>query len=200
MGADTGIEHHGCPTTSVIRKSVLNVKENSGCGMLGGEDGEDSEEGSEVVLGGEVVMGEEGGSHASSTTNLRQIAPSSQINSQPETDAATEASTPPVINAEPECIVNDGESRGGTLEAELASRTSDVAIQGAETTHIAPILRQGTGDQAEIGVRGPTTVEYIAQEPGRVEQAAAQAEPVLQGNVIVHDPSSSAFSSSSRAL
>lgn len=196
MGADIVIEQHGYPTTGVVRKPVLNVKENSGCGMLGGED----TEGSEVVVGGEVVMGEEGGSHASSTTNLRQIAPPSQINSQPETDAATEASTQSVINANPECIVDDGQSRGGTLEAELASRTSDVAIQGAETTHIAPILRQGTDDQAEIGVRSPATVEYIAQEPGRVEQAAAQAEPVLQGNVIVHDPLSSAFSSSSRAL
>ncbi|KAF9809176.1 hypothetical protein IEO21_07513 [Rhodonia placenta] len=185
MGADTGFEQHGYPTTGVIKEAGLNVEDNDGCIMLGVEGRQ----------GNESMMGGEGASHASSTTDLSKIAIPNQVDSQAETDGgetdviiAAEAPTLPVTDTNPGGTVDDGASRSGTFGEEVASRTGNEAegtAHVADTTHTAPMLNPGADDRGEIGVRGPAKVEYIAQEPCYESVMVAPAGPVLQDNAIV---------------
>lgn len=158
----------------------MNVEDSGGCGMLGGEGRQ----------GNESMMDGEGESHASSTTDLHQI--------------ITAVEVPPslIINPDHKCTVSDETSRGGTLETKVVSRTGYVVeekIHAVETTTTDLVPGQDASCRVKLEVRGIATDERIAQQPGHTEEAAARAEPVLQDNVIVHEVSSSVFSSSSRA-
>lgn len=136
----------------------MNVEDNGGCIMLG--------------VGG--MMGREGASHASSTTDLSKIAIPNQVDSQAETDGgetvvivAAEAPTLSVTDTDRGYTVDDEASHDGSFGKEVASRTGNKAEKTthvADTTHTAPMPNPGADDRDEIRVRGPATVEYIAQE------------------------------------
>ncbi|KAF9802985.1 hypothetical protein IEO21_09758 [Rhodonia placenta] len=147
------------------------------------------------MMGRESVIGGEGASHPSSTTDLRQIALPSQIASRPEavdeeTTAETEGKVPTslIINTDCGHAVSDETSRGETVEINVACATENVVeetIYAVETTIIALVPGQDRSGRAEIELHGTVTDESIAQEPGHTEEAATRAEPVLQENVIV---------------
>lgn len=177
----------------------MNVEDSGGCGMLGGEGRQ----------GNESMMDGEGESHASSTTDLHQIILQSQtvsrleaVDEETATDTAVEVPPSLIINPDHKCTVSDETSRGGTLETKVVSRTGYVVeekIHAVETTTTDLVPGQDASCRVKLEVRGIATDERIAQQPGHTEEAAARAEPVLQDNVIVHEVSSSVFSSSSRA-
>lgn len=161
----------------------MNIEDNGGCGMLGGE-------------GNGAVMGGEGASYASSTTDLRQIVLPSQtvsrleaVDEETATDTAVEVPPSLVINRDHKCTVSDETSCGGTLETKIVSRIGYVVkIHAVKTTPTALVSGQDRSGRADIEARGTATDECIAQEPGHTEQAAARAAHVLQDDAIVHVP------------